>query len=711
MRVSQITALFLCAAATVLVLSLLSSCSGGKRFTSDTRSLDKHNYQQLSFEQAHTNAEDETQAEVVDISDLIAELGETKAPEGISNADFNELKSVFELALIEEAYVNGGKFVSDAPQGDSGRVTNLSYSELTGYLSWTYANRADYDLNGEVGIPDITPIASNYLLPAGTDALLNWIDGSFDGEIGIPDITPIAENYLNTVASYSIVTSDTVNGSYVEIARVSYESRINAMPPRFEIELPEGSKKYIRVRPLDSAGNEGALSNFVQALIPQIESISPLGGNEGESITFSAVVSGGGTYAYAWNFGGGADPNTSSEQSPTVTLLDGGGYSANLVVETEFGITQRDFTLNVIPKTYMVSGTITLDGNPLEGVTVNMTGQTPLTTNAAGHYEFSNIVNGDYTITPENNAYEFDPVSHDITVYKADYGNVNFVASHGLFDLSGTIRNDENLPMSDVALTLTNGSDVLNATTRSDGTFSFTAVQNGTYTLTPTDAYMVFTPATREIIGEGVTIDNLDYLAEMTHPLGSYPFKTGTGNNWVVRFMKNTLVEVYVADGTGVNGYKPEFYQAARDGIIQWNAVADRWGLFHLAFTDVQANAEISVTWVQSLGGNTSGIAQWSVKDNKLEIPITVRLATFVGMNQQTAQSVHDVATHEVGHALGIWDHSEREEDVMYPISYTGTPTKRDEYTMYVVYHTPATYTNDQGRRGGKGQDITWTME
>jgi hypothetical protein len=37
----------------------------------------------------------------------------------------------------------------------------------------------------------------------------------------------------------------------------------------------------------------------------------------------------------------------------------------------------------------------------------------------------------------------------------------------------------------------------------------------------------------------------------------------------------------------------------------------------------------------------------------------------------------------------------------MYPISYTGTPSKRDEYEMYVVYHTPADITDKPQKRGG----------
>ena len=77
-------------------------------------------------------------------------------------------------------------------------------------LNWTERNVGDYDGSGEVGVPDITPIAQNYL-KAVDDAttplereLYEQIDGDGNGEIGIADITPIANNYLNRVEGYDL---------------------------------------------------------------------------------------------------------------------------------------------------------------------------------------------------------------------------------------------------------------------------------------------------------------------------------------------------------------------------------------------------------------------------------------------------------------------------------------------------------------------------
>ncbi len=87
--------------------------------------------------------------------------------------------------------------------------------------------------------------------------------------------------------------------------------------------------------------------NAVVEQPPTICSVSPIVGQEVEPVTFSAEVWGTQPFAYSWDFGGGATPNTSSETSPTVTLGVPGSYDASLDVTNTYGEDTFGFTLTV----------------------------------------------------------------------------------------------------------------------------------------------------------------------------------------------------------------------------------------------------------------------------------------------------------------------------------------------------------------------------
>lgn len=70
-------------------------------------------------------------------------------------------------------------------------------------MQWQVILQGDLDGNGEVGIPDITPIALNYLniFGDGIGDEVDWylnLASDRDDEIGIADITPIAQNYMSS---------------------------------------------------------------------------------------------------------------------------------------------------------------------------------------------------------------------------------------------------------------------------------------------------------------------------------------------------------------------------------------------------------------------------------------------------------------------------------------------------------------------------------
>jgi len=82
--------------------------------------------------------------------------------------------------------------------------------------------------------------------------------------------------------------------------------------------------------------------------------------------------------------------------------------------------------------TYSISGTITSGGEALANITVALSGDSTNTTLTGdnGIYTFSNIENGDYTITPSTKTgYEFNPVTLDVTVNNANVTGKDFTAT------------------------------------------------------------------------------------------------------------------------------------------------------------------------------------------------------------------------------------------------------------------------------------------
>jgi PKD repeat protein/C1A family cysteine protease len=81
---------------------------------------------------------------------------------------------------------------------------------------------------------------------------------------------------------------------------------------------------------------------------PVVSEVSPLQGDEGEEVTFSATMIGTAPVTYAWDFGGGATPNTSTDANPVVTLTTEGSYNCSVEVSNAFDTTTYSFTLDVV---------------------------------------------------------------------------------------------------------------------------------------------------------------------------------------------------------------------------------------------------------------------------------------------------------------------------------------------------------------------------
>ena len=250
---------------------------------------------------------------------------------------------------------------SKAPVGDDNRTqlsAHSSNNRIT--LSWTELNVGDYDNSGDVGIPDITPIAlyfGNIVGDGVNDYIDIYVDGDKNLEVGISDITPIAENYLSVLSGYRVYRTRAVgspdytdpflgSGSgdvTVPRKEPSADGRRSEYTYVDDTADPE-SEYYFKVVPFDLGEMvEGISSNNAYVVVTDVDMTPPVW--QGPGGILSAVPSDG---VIKISFGHAID-----EDSPPVrySLLYAPGEQIGLSEKTEEirGINGSPYYLGVDP--------------------------------------------------------------------------------------------------------------------------------------------------------------------------------------------------------------------------------------------------------------------------------------------------------------------------------------------------------------------------
>jgi len=154
--------------------------------------------------------------------------------------------------------------------------------------------------------------------------------------------------------------------------------------------------------------------------------------------------------------------------------------------------TGNDFAATA--STYTVSGTVTLGGNAMSGVTVSVTGSvsSSTVTDASGNYSFILAGDGNYTLTPSKRNYWFAPGSVSTTTLSGSWTGNNFSATLSTYTASGTITQGAHA-LAGVTVTLS-GDSTASTVTDASGNYSFTLDGDGDYTVTPSKTNYWFAP-------------------------------------------------------------------------------------------------------------------------------------------------------------------------------------------------------------------------
>ncbi|MGD0168368.1 MAG: carboxypeptidase regulatory-like domain-containing protein, partial [Smithella sp.] len=150
------------------------------------------------------------------------------------------------------------------------------------------------------------------------------------------------------------------------------------------------------------------------------------------------------------------------------------------------------------PASYSISGTATINGVALQGVSITLSGAGSATTatDTSGNYAFANLSAGSYTVTPSLAGYTYSPSSTTVNITDANQSQ-NFTAAPVSYSISGTATVD-GIALQGVTITLSGASSATTATNAS-GNYTFANLSAGSYTVTPSLAGYTYSPSSPTI--------------------------------------------------------------------------------------------------------------------------------------------------------------------------------------------------------------------
>jgi plastocyanin len=208
---------------------------------------------------------------------------------------------------------------------------------------------------------------------------------------------------------------------------------------------------------------------------------------------------------------------------------------------------------------FIISGSVSSNG--LFGITLTLSGASSatVTTDPYGTFEFTGLANGSYTVTPSRTGFTFSPTSSTQTVSGTDVTGVTFTATpvqSGIYTIFGhvsAVSAGDSTGVIGVTMTLS-GTNSATTTTDIYGTYSFTGLANGSYTITPSRTGFFFSPTSSTQTVSGANIGNVAFDATSTQsgPIVTCP-ASGTTNVTIQNF-----------------SFTPQNVTISAGGIVKW---------------------------------------------------------------------------------------------------------------------------------------------
>ena len=161
----------------------------------------------------------------------------------------------------------------------------------------------------------------------------------------------------------------------------------------------------------------------------------------------------------------------------------------------------------------------------------------------------------------------------------------------------------------------------------------------------------------------------------------------------VERFGRSPIVLQIGPTPPGVDAER--FESAMRRAAAMWEEASGGAVRFRFAESEEEP-FDVPVRWVTQLSerGRETHLGR-TVLSRRSGASSDVQIRMEIGVyDARAGKELSDdmaltVCLHELGHAIGIWGHSDRAEDVMSPASEARKPTERDAATLRAVYRLP----------------------
>ncbi|MXW17795.1 MAG: hypothetical protein F4123_09075 [Gemmatimonadetes bacterium] len=204
---------------------------------------------------------------------------------------------------------------------------------------------------------------------------------------------------------------------------------------------------------------------------------------QGEGETFEGVTNAAGQFSFTDLHAG--------DYSIGITGFDDDLYGFEVTTATVTVALQETAAVpftGIMLRTAGIAGTVTVEGHPISGVTVTVTGgpkdeEHTRTTNDAGYYMVDDLHAGDYAVAISDfdaNEYEFEATTHSISVGLRETATVAFQGELlRTAGISGRVS-VEGMGLDDITVTLSGDAD-MTMMTADGGQYSFTGLAEGDY--------------------------------------------------------------------------------------------------------------------------------------------------------------------------------------------------------------------------------------